>query len=101
MGGIEGVMACSGGLPQTEGGIQNYFNYISFVGNEDFNYWDIVDLENELAQTKLKHQLVIFDGRHDSPPKSVLEDGFTWFEFNAMKVRLIPQNDTMIFYFRK
>lgn len=95
-GGICGVIGCSAGFPKIEQAIQNKFNYIGFVGNEDFNYNEMKNLDRALDKSEIKHQLIVYDGKHEWPTKELLEEGFLWFEVNAMKDRLVTVNDSLI-----
>jgi hypothetical protein len=44
-----------------------YFTYAGAVGKGDFNYWDMVDLDNAVDKVPLKHKLFIFEGIHEWP----------------------------------
>ena len=84
-GGICGVIGCSAGFPSLEQPIQFKFDYIGFVGDEDMNYLEMITLEDALQKAGYRHQLVVFHGKHDWPPKEVIPDAFIWLEANAMK----------------
>ena len=95
-GGIAGVAACGGGFPQNNPNITQPFACILFVGDRDFNYAELKQLDRQLDPTPLPHQLEIFHGRHQWPPAPVAEEAFQWFSLCAMRSGLTPKNDSII-----
>jgi poly(3-hydroxybutyrate) depolymerase len=95
-GGICGVIGCSAGFPSVSQPIQFKFDYIGFVGDEDMNYLEMVTLEDALKQSGYRHQLIIFQGKHDWPPKEYIADAFFWLEANAMKDLKKPKDKNFI-----
>ncbi len=63
---ISSVISCGAGLEMNKLG-SSYFNYVSIVGKGDFNYWDMVETDQQLNSTPLKHLLLTFDGIHEWP----------------------------------
>jgi len=98
---IRGVISCAAGFPQIDKPIANKFDYLAFVGDEDFNYSELTNLDKTLETTDFRHFLIVYEGKHDWAPASIFEDAFLWCEFNAMKDKLIPINDSLIKYFLK
>jgi len=96
IGGIKGVIGCGAGFPNLNQPISNKFDYIGFAGNEDFNLIEMKNLDKSLAQSGMRHQLVVFNGKHEWPPKNIIADAFLWIEMNAMKDKLKSRNDTLI-----
>lgn len=96
LGGIAGVIGCSAGFANKELPATNAFNYIGIVGNEDFNLTEMKGLENSLNQTGIRHQLLVFNGKHDWCPAETMREAFYWITFNAMRDQLIPSNDSLI-----
>ncbi|NTW31567.1 MAG: hypothetical protein HGB12_02905 [Bacteroidetes bacterium] len=92
---INSVVACGAGLG-TQIQRDNKFNFFGVVGNEDMNLSEMVALDSALEFSEGKHFLEIFDGKHEWPPKSVVSDAFLWLEFNAIKEKLKPYNDTLV-----
>lgn len=92
-GGIAGLASCSAGF-EPMGALS--FNFIGFAGNEDFNSNEMIQLKKLLDMTNTKHQLILFNGKHEWPNAEVFEDAFIWFEFSAMKDKLIPINTELV-----
>jgi|AntAceMinimDraft_17_1070374.scaffolds.fasta_scaffold00511_12 dienelactone hydrolase len=98
-GGITGIIGCSAGFPKLNRPITNKFNYLGLTGNKDFNYLEMQNLNKALDKSDIKHQLIVFEGKHDWPPKKIIPDVFQWLEFNAMRNNLIPVNNSVIHNF--
>lgn len=84
-GGIAGVIGCSGGFPQMKDPIKTKFDFIGFAGSNDMNYAEMVNLDLALEKNNYRHQLIVFMGTHEWPPKKVIKEAFLWLELNAMK----------------
>ena len=98
-GGINCVVGMGAGLPSVHDPIKNHFDYLGFAGNEDFNMGEMVALNTSMENAPLRHQVIIFNGKHEWAPAPVAEDAFIWLEMNAMKGELIPKNDSLLKYF--
>lgn len=95
-GGIAGVVGCGAGLPNTSQKPVNAFSYLAVVGNQDFNFTEMLQLDESLEQAGYQHQLLVFDGIHQWPPKELIPDIFTWLRFDAMRQKAIPDDRTEI-----
>lgn len=98
-GGINSVIGIGAGLPNLEKQIENHFNYIGISGIYDFNYTEMVKLDSMFSNTGIDNALLIYDGKHEWPPLTVMQDAFTWLEFKAVKQMLAQKNDTLIQHF--
>ncbi|MDO9254355.1 MAG: hypothetical protein Q7U54_02495 [Bacteroidales bacterium] len=88
--GIAGVVGCGAGLPAINRNPAGPFSYLAVVGNKDFNYSEIRQLDAMLESARYQHHLLVFDGIHQWPPKELLPDIFTWLRFDAMRQQAIP-----------
>jgi pimeloyl-ACP methyl ester carboxylesterase len=95
-GGIAGVVGCGAGLPNINQNPVQPFSYLAVVGNQDFNYSEILQLDESLETAGYQHHLLVFDGIHQWPPKELLPDIFTWLRFDAMRRMAIPTERTEI-----
>ena len=84
-GGIAGVIGCSAGLPQADNGLKSKFDFFGYTGNDDMNYAEMVRLDRDLEGSGLRHQLLVFNGTHEWPPKENIAESILWTELNAMK----------------
>jgi hypothetical protein len=60
----------------------------------------MIELNKTLDFTNTKHQLILYKGKHAWPTAEVFENAFLWFQFNAMKDKLIPLNDSLLTDFK-
>ncbi len=88
--GIAGVVGCGAGLPAINRNPVGPFSYLAVVGNQDFNYTEIRQLDAMLESAHYQHHLLVFDGIHQWPPKELLPDIFTWLRFDAMRQKALP-----------
>jgi hypothetical protein len=84
-GGISGVIGCSAGFPPVKDGIRQKFDFFGYAGNDDMNYAEMLALDRTLENSGFRHQLVVFNGTHDWPPKEYMAESIVWTELNAMK----------------
>lgn len=91
-GGIKGVIACGAGLPATSTPFRYRSDYYGIVGDEDFNYLEMVGLALQFNKQGLPNSLRIFHGPHAWPPPKVVESAFRWHWSIAMKEGLIPSD---------
>lgn len=72
------------------------FPVFSTVGTLDFNYKEMIPLQDALAKAGYAHWLRIFDGPHRWPPADVMEEALTWFRIQAMKKQVEPRDQSFI-----
>lgn len=97
-GSISGVICCGAASPAVDvPDPRNNYTFFGIAGNADFNYsemkkYDMVDL----AGRNLKHALITFDGKHEWPRRTAMEEAFFWLELNNMRKDPSAKNDTLI-----
>ncbi len=97
-GAIAGVICCGAAAPATNSANpRNNYTLLEIVGNEDFNYvemkkYDMIDI----AGHDVNHALITFNGKHEWPPKDIMDDGFWWLELNEMRKNSAAKNDSLI-----
>lgn len=89
-GGVAGVVGCGAGLPNINQKPVRPFSYLAVVGNQDFNFSEIQQLDKALETAGYQHHMLVFDGIHQWPPKELIPDIFTWLTFDAMRQQAIP-----------
>lgn len=77
------------------------FAYIGIVGNKDFNYLEMKDVDNMLDKWDTYNYLLIYDGKHDWPPVNVMNQGFMFMDFDAMRNGLMPVDNGAIYEFKR
>jgi dienelactone hydrolase len=66
------------------------FPVFSAVGTSDFNYSEVIPLQDALAKAGYPGWLRIFEGSHQWAPTEVMEEAFAWFRIQAMKAKREP-----------
>lgn len=92
-----GVLLSGAGFPQNvppSAGAN--FAVFSAVGNADFNYREVIPLQEQLEKAGLAHWLRVFEGSHEWATPTVMEEALTWFRVQAMKSNLEPRDDRFI-----
>jgi predicted esterase len=72
------------------------FAVFSAVGNADFNYSEVIPLQEQLEKAALPSWLRVFDGPHEWPPAEVLDESLAWFRVQAIKSNLEPRDNIFI-----
>jgi dienelactone hydrolase len=94
---IAGVIACVGGLPSgvaTPGPEVSEWFLIS--ATEDFNYPEMLHLQDALEKNSAVSRLVIFEGQHGWMPKEYAERALAWMQLRAMARGLTPVDKDFI-----
>ncbi len=93
---IAAVIACAAGFPQSNVHPKSDFTFIGIVGNKDFNYLEMQTLDRKMEGMKLKHCLLVFDGKHEWPSEKIMEQAFRLLQLQAMQKENIQKNDSLI-----
>jgi dienelactone hydrolase len=72
------------------------FPVFSAVGNLDFNYSELIPLQDKLEQAGYPHWLRVFDGVHEWAPAPVMEEAFAWFRMQAMRTNREPHDEAFV-----
>jgi tetratricopeptide (TPR) repeat protein len=83
---IAGVIGAGAGFPFHEPPRKgDPFVFFGTLGDKDFNYYEVMDLEPRLVETGIVHRIEIFDGIHQWPPEELATRALGWMEVQAMK----------------
>jgi dienelactone hydrolase len=63
------------------------FPVFSAVGTQDFNYSEVIPLQDALVKAGYPHWLRIFEGSHQWPSAEVMGEAFAWLRIQAMKAK--------------
>lgn len=74
----------------------NVLPVFSTVGTLDFNYKEMIPLQDALAKAGYPHWLRIFEGPHRWPPPDIMEEALTWFRIQAMKKQMEARDQNFI-----
>ena len=72
------------------------FVFFGTVGDKDFNYYEMMDLEPRLVAAGIPHRIEIFDGIHQWPPEPLATRALDWMELQAMKAGTRPRDPVLV-----
>ena len=95
---VAGVIAAVGGVQTRSQGPpgEASFAYYGITGTVDFNYQEVMELEEHLLEQEIDHRIVVFDGRHGWPPHEYTNRALDWMELQAVKRGLASENPPLI-----
>ncbi len=84
-GAISGVIAAGAGFPAGHPPRRDTpFAYFGAVGDADFNYGEMQELDRALAGLERPYRLEVFEGPHDWMPQEVATAALRWMELRAV-----------------
>jgi hypothetical protein len=94
---ITGVISCGSTVGNKEVlSSKNPFHFIGIVGNEDFNYSEMVKMEKIFNLLKFPNQTLVFDGGHQWPSQQLISKAIELFDLQAMAKNVIPVDTVFI-----
>ena len=92
-----GVLLSGAGFSQNSPPLrETAFPVFSAVGDIDFNYSELIPLQDKLEQAGYPHWLRVFDGPHEWAPAEVMDEAFAWFRVQAMREKREARNEEFI-----
>jgi Predicted esterase len=91
-----GVLLSGAGFPHSAPPSTDVkFAVFSAVGNADFNYSEMVPLQEQLEEVTLPHWLRVFDGPHEWAPPEVMNEALAWLRLQAIRAGLAARDDEL------
>jgi predicted esterase len=85
-GSISGIIGAGAGFPFDRPPTKDTpFAFFGTIGREDFNYYEVLDLEEKLQALALPHRIDVFDGTHQWPPPELAARALGWMTLHAMR----------------
>jgi predicted esterase len=88
-GAVAGVIGCGAGF-HAPPAAKPPFAWFGAVGNRDFNYDEMRELDATLARLGAAHHVETFDGDHGWPPADVCSLALEWMQLQAERAGAIP-----------
>ncbi|HWM89616.1 MAG TPA: hypothetical protein VN493_02495 [Thermoanaerobaculia bacterium] len=83
---IAGILAAGAGFPfDVKPAKDTPFLYYGGVGDRDYNFYEVLDLDEQLAALGLPHRVEVFPGPHSWMPEDVATRALGWMELQAMR----------------
>jgi predicted esterase len=95
---LAGMIGVGGGRPPELGPLRRPpgFAFAGIAGSDDFNYFEMRDLDAALSDSGATRRLFVFDGEHGWPPPDVYADAIDWLEMMAMRDGRAPRRDAFV-----
>jgi predicted esterase len=94
---ISGIIGAGAGFPfATPPKKGNPFVFFGTVGDRDFNYYEMNDLDASLTAVAVPHRIEHFAGPHDWPPAELATEAVAWMEVQAMKTGKRPKDAALV-----
>ena len=96
-GSIEGVIAAGAAFPfEAKPTRDTPFLYYGTVGDRDFNYYEVLDLADQMTDLGLPHRIEVWPGPHAWMPEELATRALGWLEIQAMKKALREKDAALI-----
>lgn len=96
-GSITGIIGAAAGFPQEFPPKKDTgFLFYGTGGDLDFNYWEMIELDEKLTALDLPHRVELFSGPHGWMPPELATAGVEWMEVQAMKAGSRPKDPALL-----
>ena len=72
------------------------FGVFGTVGTRDFNYYEMRQLDAQLAKLAVPHRVEVWEGEHAWPPVALAAQAVEWLDLQAMKRGVLPPDPALI-----
>jgi hypothetical protein len=94
---IAGVIGAGAGFPfHTAPKKGNPFDFFGTVGDRDFNWYEMNDLDAALTTVEVPHRIEHFAGNHEWPPAPLATQAVAWMEMRAIKSGKRPKDAAIV-----
>ncbi len=93
---IAGVIANGAGYPDSRGASKDKLQYFFAVGNQDFNWPEVMRIRRQREEEGLPYRVRVFAGSHQWAPPDVMEDALQWLMLRAMQSGTAPRDAAFI-----
>ena len=92
-----GVILSGAGFPDgSPPSADSAFPVFAAVGNADFNYPEVVRLQDTLQKVSFPHWLRVFQGPHQWAPPEIMDEALAWFRVLSMNSNREPRNSSFL-----
>jgi dienelactone hydrolase len=94
---VTGVIAHGAGYPGSDTpSAKNSFLYFGAVGNQDFNWGEMMDMRRTREDLGLPYRMKVFDGEHQWAPSALAEEAIEWLQLKAMQSGSMPADGAFL-----
>ncbi len=96
-GALAGVIAVGGGFsPDRPPAKGMKFGVFGTVGTRDFNYYEMRQLDAQLARLAVPHRIEVWEGEHAWPPVALAAQAVEWLDLQAMKRGVLAPDPALL-----
>jgi dienelactone hydrolase len=89
---VAGVIAHGAGYPSSKAGSKDDLPYFFAVGNEDFNWPEVINIRREREAQGSPYRVRVYPGKHQWAPAAVMEEAVLYMNLKAMQTRNLASN---------
>jgi predicted esterase len=93
---IAGVVAHGAGYPSNKNESSDKLLYFLAVGNQDFNWPEIMNVRREREDRGLAYRVRVFSGPHQWAPAAIVEDALQWLILKSMQAGNLAADPTFV-----
>jgi len=93
---VAGTIGLEAGFPAIRQIPDAHLTYVGVVGNLDFNYLEMKNLETQLNSLGMNNLLIVYPGKHALPPAEIFKRAYEFLMLNAMRKNIIPIHQSVI-----
>ena len=93
---IAGVIAFGAGYPSNKPDSKDGLAYFFAVGDEDFNWPEVMNIRREREEQGQPYRVRVFHGRHQWAPAAVMEEAFQYVNLRAMQAGHLSRDSAFI-----
>lgn len=94
---INGVISCGATIGNRDVlNVKNPFQFIGIIGNEDFNYTEVVANKKLLNRLGFASELIVFNGGHEWPKIQYLDEALKKFTLDAMAKGIVAKDSIYV-----
>jgi len=94
-----GIIGVGAGLPGKkipQAWDPSHMTFYGLAGETDFNYYEMVQLDEALEKRGVPHRFTSFDGAHQWPPEELCNQALDWMQLQAFKRGLAPVDPAFV-----
>ena len=94
---IAGVIAQAAGYPASAAPARkDNLNYFFSVGDEDFNWPEIMQIRRQREELGSAYRVRVFSGPHGWAPKEVIDEAVAWIHLKAQQAGVQPKDPNFV-----
>ena len=93
---VAGTIGFEAGFPAVRQLPDHHLTWVGVVGNTDFNYLEMKNLEAQLNSLGMRNLLLVHPGIHELPPPEMFKKAYEFLMLDAIRKQISPVNQPLI-----